>query len=356
MYIHNFSAGPCILPKSVMAKAAESIINFNNTGLSIIEMSHRSKGFLEVMEKSVSLVRELMNVPENYDVLFLQGGASSQFNMSALNLLPLDGKGAYINTGTWAKKAIKEASLLGEVNVIASSEDKNFSYIPKDFDIPKDANYLHYTTNNTIFGTQFKQIPKTSIPIIADMSSDILSKPIDVSKFDLIYAGVQKNIGPAGATLVIIKKGILGKTGRVLNSMMDYQVHIDKDSMFNTPPCFSIYVCMLTLEWLKNIGGVKEIEKINIKKAELLYAEIDRNSLFEGTVNIEDRSLMNPTFKLKNSDLTEKFLQKSVESGISGIKGHRSVGGFRASIYNALPLKSVLALVEVMKDFEKLNS
>lgn len=356
MYIHNFSAGPCILPKSVMAKAAESIINFNNTGLSIIEMSHRSKDFLEVMEKSVSLVKELMNVPENYDVIFLQGGASSQFYMSALNLLPIDGKGAYINTGTWAKKAIKEASLLGEVNVIASSEDKNFSYIPKDFDIPKDANYLHYTTNNTIFGTQFKQIPKTSIPIIADMSSDILSKPIDVSKFDLIYAGVQKNIGPAGATLVIVKKGILGKTGRVLNSMMDYQVHIDKDSMFNTPPCFSIYVCMLTLEWLKNIGGVKEIEKNNIKKAELLYAEIDRNSLFEGTVNIEDRSLMNPTFKLKNSDLTEKFLQKSIESGISGIKGHRSVGGFRASMYNALPLKSVVALVEVMKNFEKLNS
>ena len=356
MYIHNFSAGPCILPKSVMEKAAESIINYNNSGLSIIEMSHRSKDFLEVMEKAVSLVKELMNIPDNYDVIFLQGGASSQFHMTALNLLPLSGKGAYINTGTWAKKAIKEAKLLGEIDVVASSEDKNFSYIPKGFDIPTDASYLHYTTNNTIFGTQFKEIPKTNVPVIADMSSDILSKTIDVSKFDLIYAGVQKNIGPAGATLVIVKKGILGKTGRTLNSMMDYQIHIDKESMFNTPPCFSIYVSMLTMEWLKDLGGVKAIEKQNIKKAELLYSEIDRNSLFEGAANVEDRSLMNPTFKLKNNALSEQFLKKSIEAGISGIKGHRSVGGFRASMYNALPLKSVEVLVEVMKDFEKFNS
>ena len=356
MYIHNFSAGPCILPKSVMEKAAESVVNYNNTGLSIIEMSHRSKDFVAVMDKAVSLVKELMDIPDNYDVIFLQGGASTQFYMTALNLLPLDGKGAYINTGTWADKAIKEAKLLGNIDVIASSKDKNFNYIPKNISIPNDASYLHYTTNNTIFGTQFKSIPETNIPVVADMSSDILSKPVDVSKFDLIYAGVQKNIGPSGATLVIVKKGILGKTGRTLTSMMDYQVHIDKESMFNTPPCFSIYVSMLTMEWLKELGGVKAIEKINTEKAELLYAEIDRNSLFVGAANVEDRSLMNPTFKMLDESLTEKFLQQATESGISGIKGHRSVGGFRASMYNALPLSSVAALVEVMKDFEKSNS
>jgi phosphoserine aminotransferase len=356
MYIHNFSAGPCILPKSVMEKAAESVVNYNNTGLSIIEMSHRSKDFVAVMDNAVALVKELMSIPDNYDVIFLQGGASSQFYMTALNLLPLNGKGAYINTGTWANKAIKEAKLLGNIDVIASSKDKNFSYIPKGFEIPKDATYLHYTTNNTIFGTQFKDIPETNIPIIADMSSDILSKPVDVSKFDLIYAGVQKNIGPSGATLVIVKKGILGKTGRTLSSMMNYQVHIDKESMFNTPPCFSIYVSMLTMEWLKNLGGVKAIEKINIEKAELLYTEIDRNSLFVGAANVEDRSLMNPTFKMMDDSLTEAFLKKATEAGISGIKGHRSVGGFRASMYNALPLKSVAALVTLMKDFEQANS
>lgn len=356
MNIHNFSAGPCILPKSVMKKAAESVVNYNNTGLSIMEMSHRSKDFVAVMNKAIALVRELMNVPDNYDVIFLQGGASTQFYMTALNLLPINGKAAYINTGTWAEKAIKEASLIGDIVEVASSKDRNFSYIPKKNEIPADCSYLHYTTNNTIFGTQFKEMPKTNIPIIADMSSDILSQKVDVSKFDLIYAGVQKNIGPAGATLVIIKKGILGKTGRVLPNIMDYQNHIEKESMFNTPPCFSIYVSMLTMEWLKELGGVEEIEKSNIKKAAVLYAEVDRNSLFQGTAAVEDRSLMNPTFKLLNEDLNAAFLQKTIEAGISGVKGHRSVGGYRASMYNALPLSSVEILVKVMQDFETLNA
>ena len=356
MNIHNFSAGPCILPKSVMKKAAESVVNYNNTGLSIMEMSHRSKDFVAVMNKAIALVKELMNVPDNYDVIFLQGGASAQFYMTALNLLPVNGKAAYINTGTWAEKAIKEASLIGDIVEVASSKDRNFSYIPKKNEIPADCSYLHYTTNNTIFGTQFKAMPKTNIPIIADMSSDILSQKVDVSKFDLIYAGVQKNIGPAGATLVIIKKGILGKTGRVLPNIMDYQNHIEKESMFNTPPCFSIYVSMLTMEWLKELGGVEEIEKSNIKKAAVLYAEVDRNSLFQGTSALEDRSLMNPTFKLLNEDLNPAFLQKTIEAGISGVKGHRSVGGYRASMYNALPLSSVEILVKVMQDFETFNA
>ncbi len=356
MNIHNFSAGPCILPKSVMKKAAESVVNYNNTGLSIMEMSHRSKDFVAVMNKAIALVRELMNVPDNYDVIFLQGGASTQFYMTALNLLPINGNAAYINTGTWAEKAIKEARLIGDIVEVASSKDRNFSYIPKKNEIPADCSYLHYTTNNTIFGTQFKEMPKTNIPIIADMSSDILSQKVDVSKFDLIYAGVQKNIGPAGATLVIIKKGILGKTGRVLPNIMDYQNHIEKESMFNTPPCFSIYVSMLTMEWLKEVGGVEEIEKSDIKKAAVLYAEVDRNSLFQGTAAVEDRSLMNPTFKLLNEDLNAAFLQKTIEAGISGVKGHRSVGGYRASMYNALPLSSVEILVKVMQDFETLNA
>lgn len=339
-----------------MEKAAESVVNYNNTGLSIIEMSHRSKDFVGIMDKAVALVKELMNVPDNYDVIFLQGGASTQFYMSTLNLLPINGTAAYINTGTWAEKAIKEAKLLGNIDVVASSKDRNYSYIPKNINIPEDASYLHYTTNNTIFGTQFKEIPKTNIPIIADMSSDILSQEVDVSKFDLIYAGVQKNIGPAGTTLVIIKKGILGKTERTLPSMMNYQLHIDKESMFNTPPCFSIYVSMLTMEWLKELGGVKAIEKLNIKKAALLYAEVDRNSLFQGTSAIEDRSLMNPTFKLLDDNLNDAFLQEAIKVGISGIKGHRSVGGYRASMYNALPLNSVEVLVKIMQEFEQSNS
>ncbi len=355
MKIHNYSAGPCVLPKSVMEKAAESVINYNNTGLSIIEMSHRSKDFIDVMDRAVALVKELLNVPEGYEVLFLQGGASMQFYMTALNFLPQGGKAAYINTGTWSSKAIKEAKLLGEVVEIASSKDKNFNYIPKDYSVPSDVAYLHYTTNNTIFGTQFKHVPETNASLICDMSSDIMSQEIDVSKYDLIYAGAQKNIGPAGATVVIVKKDALGKSGRVLPSMMDYQIHINSESMYNTPPCFSIYTAMLTMEWVKELGGVKAMAERNKAKAELLYNEIDRNPLFKGTAAVEDRSLMNPTFVMNDDSLSADFLQKSIDAGISGIKGHRSVGGFRASMYNALELESVQALVDVMQEFERTN-
>ena len=355
MKIHNYSAGPCVLPKSVMEKAAESVINYNNTGLSIIEMSHRSKDFIDVMDRAVALVKELLNVPEGYEVLFLQGGASMQFYMTALNFLPQDGKAAYINTGTWSSKAIKEAKLLGEVVEIASSKDKNFNYIPKDYSVPSDVAYLHYTTNNTIFGTQFKHVPETNASLICDMSSDIMSQEIDVSKYDLIYAGAQKNIGPAGATVVIVKKDALGKSGRVLPSMMDYQIHINSESMYNTPPCFSIYSAMLTMEWVKELGGVKAMAERNKAKAELLYNEIDRNPLFKGTAAVEDRSLMNPTFVMNDDSLSADFLQKSIDAGISGIKGHRSGGGFRASMYNALELENVQALVDVMQEFERTN-
>lgn len=355
MKIHNYSAGPCVLPKSVMEKAAESVINYNNTGLSIIEMSHRSKDFIDVMDRAVALVKELLNVPEGYEVLFLQGGASMQFYMTALNFLPQGGKAAYINTGTWSSKAIKEAKLLGEVVEIASSKDKNFNYIPKEYSVPSDVAYLHYTTNNTIFGTQFKHVPETNASLICDMSSDIMSQEIDVSKYDLIYAGAQKNIGPAGATVVIVKKDSLGKSGRVLPSMMDYQIHINSESMYNTPPCFSIYTAMLTMEWVKELGGVKAMAERNKAKAELLYNEIDRNPLFKGTAAVEDRSLMNPTFVMNDDSLSTDFLQKSIDAGISGIKGHRSVGGFRASMYNALELESVQALVDVMQEFERTN-
>jgi len=355
MKIHNYSAGPCVLPKSVMEKAAESVINYNNTGLSIIEMSHRSKDFIDVMDRAVALVKELLNVPEGYEVLFLQGGASMQFYMTALNFLPQDGKAAYINTGTWSSKAIKEAKLLGEVVEIASSKDKNFNYIPKDYSVPSDVAYLHYTTNNTIFGTQFKHVPETNASLICDMSSDIMSQEIDVSKYDLIYAGAQKNIGPAGATVVIVKKDALGKSGRVLPSMMDYEIHINSESMYNTPPCFSIYTAMLTMEWVKELGGVKAMAERNKAKAELLYNEIDRNPLFKGTAAVEDRSLMNPTFVMNDDSLSADFLQKSIDAGISGIKGHRSVGGFRASMYNALELENVQALVDVMQEFERTN-
>ncbi|MFT6747599.1 MAG: phosphoserine aminotransferase [Glaciecola sp.] len=354
MKVHNFSAGPCILPKEVMAKAAEAVVEYNNSGLSIIEMSHRSKDFIEVMDKAVGLVRDILEVPSGYEILFLQGGASLQFSMVVQNLLPINGKSAYINTGTWASKAIKEAKMFGEVEVVASSKDKNFSYIPKNIKVGNDTAYLHFTSNNTISGSQFKEYPKVQVPLVVDMSSDIFSKKINVADFDLIYAGAQKNIGPAGATLVIVKKSVLGKTSRIIPSMLDYKNHADKESMFNTPPCFSIFVCMLNLEWLKT-KGLGTIEKENNEKAALLYAEIDRNPLFEGPVNTEDRSVMNPTFVLKNDSLNAGFLALAQQKGLNGIKGHRSVGGFRASMYNALPLSSVQVLVDTMKEFEKLN-
>lgn len=349
---HNFSAGPCILPEEVIKKASESILNFNNDNLSLIEISHRSKPFVSVMQNARDLVRELLSVPNNYSILFLQGGASLEFLMAPYNLLSLDGECAYINTGAWSVKAIKEAKKLGNTLVIGDSSDQNFNYIPKNLAFPKNLDYLHYTSNNTIYGTQFKSYPETDNILVCDMSSDIFSKKIDVNKFGLIYAGAQKNMGPAGTTLIIVKNEILGKNGRDIPTMLDYQKHIEKESMFNTPPVFSVYVSMLTLEWLKQQGGVSEIEKINNEKALMLYNEIDRNPLFEGYANIEDRSIMNATFNLLDKKLEDKFDSLCIENGINGLKGHRSVGGYRASMYNALPLSSVSHLVKLMQKFE----
>ncbi len=349
MKIHNFSAGPCILPQDVLKKASDSLINFDNLGLSLIEISHRSKSFVAVMDKAKSLVRELLQVPDSHEILFLQGGASLEFLMATLNFLPLDGKAAYLDTGTWSAKAIKEAKIYGEVQVAASSKDSNYNYIPKSYEVDSDAAYLHFTSNNTIFGTQFKEFPKHQNALICDMSSDIFSKKINVSDFDLIYAGAQKNMGPAGTTLVIVKKNALGKTGRTIPSMLDYATHIDKESMFNTPPVFAVYTSMLTLEWLKENGGVDAIEKVNNEKAKALYTEIDNNPKFKGIAATEDRSTMNATFDLSDDADRERFDLLCEENGISGLKGHRSVGGYRASMYNALPLESVQALVKTMK-------
>ncbi len=347
---HNFSAGPCILPQEVLKKASEAVLNFNNLDLSLIEISHRSADFVEVMEHAKDLVLELLDLKnKGYSALFLQGGASLEFLMVPYNILPEDGKATYINTGTWSSKAIKEASLLGEVEVIASSKDTNFNYIPKGYSIPSDATYVHCTSNNTIFGTQMKEFPKTDKLLVCDMSSDIFSRKLDFSQFDLIYAGAQKNMGPAGTTLVVVKDDILGKTGRKIPSMLDYQIHIAKDSMFNTPPVFPVYVSMLTLEWLKGLGGIEGIEKINDDKAGLLYNEIDTNPLFKGVANKEDRSTMNVTFVLTDDSKKDKFDSMWKAAGISGINGHRSVGGYRASIYNAMPKESIQVLVDIMK-------
>ncbi|APD06241.1 phosphoserine transaminase [Flavobacteriaceae bacterium UJ101] len=352
---YNFSAGPCILPQEVLSKASDSVKELNNSGLSLIEISHRSKDFVEVMEKARSLVKELLNVPEGYSVLFLQGGASLQFIMTPYNFLKIGGKASYINTGTWSDKAVKEAKKIGEVVEVASSKDQNFNYIPKEYTIPEDSDYIHITSNNTIFGTQFKTFPKTDKVLICDMSSDIFSRKINVSDFGMIYAGAQKNMGPAGATLVIVKDELLGHTGRDIPSYLDYKVHIDKDSMFNTPPVFSVYTSMLTLEWLKSKGGVEAIEKINNEKATLLYDEVDRNPLFEGVAAVEDRSMMNVTFVLKNQEHQALFDSIWEAKGVSGIKGHRSVGGYRASIYNGMPQEGIEVLVAAMKELE-LNS
>ncbi len=346
---HNLGAGPGVLPESALQKSAAAALDFNNIGMSILEISHRSKDFEQVLENTTSLVKELLGVPDNYSILFLQGGASTQFAMVPMNLLHT--KAAYVDSGVWANKAIKEAKLFGEVNVVASSKDQNYSYIPKNYVIPTDCDYLHITSNNTIYGTQMSAFPTSPIPLICDMSSDIFSRPVDVSKFDLIYAGAQKNMGPAGVTLVIIKNNILKEVKRVVPTMMRYATHIEGGSMYNTPPVFSIYVCMATLEWLKSIGGVSAIEKINKQKAELFYNEVDTNPLFTGTCTVEDRSRMNACFLLKNPELDEEFLKQAKAHGIIGIKGHRSVGGFRASMYNAAPLESVKALTDLMKDF-----
>ncbi|MGG8496938.1 3-phosphoserine/phosphohydroxythreonine transaminase [Tenacibaculum sp. TC6] len=349
---HNFSAGPCILPEEVLQKASEAIINFNNDNLSLIEISHRSKPFVQVIEKARSLALELLGLEnKGYQALFLQGGASFQFLMTAYNLL--NKKAAYLNTGTWSSNAIKEAKLFGDLVEVATSKDKNFNYIPKNYTVPTDVDYFHCTSNNTIYGTQIKSFPSVSVPMICDMSSDIFSRQLDFSQFDLIYAGAQKNMGPAGATLVVVKEDILGKVERTIPSMLNYQLHIAKESMFNTPPVFSVYVSMLTLEWLKDLGGIKFIEKVNEQKSALLYHEIDRNPLFKGVVEKEDRSHMNATFTLTDASLTEKFDTLWKEANINGLHGHRSAGGYRASMYNALPLYSVQALVDVMQELER---
>ncbi|MFD2909299.1 3-phosphoserine/phosphohydroxythreonine transaminase [Flavobacterium ardleyense] len=350
---HNYSAGPCILPKEVFEKAAQAILDFNNSGLSILEISHRSKDFVAVMEEARALVLELLGLEgKGYQALFLAGGASLEFLMVPYNLMKVDGKAAYLDTGTWANNAIKEAKLFGETLIVGSSKAENYNHIPKNYSIPADASYFHCTSNNTIFGTQMKSFPNTDIPVVCDMSSDIFSRSLDFTQFDIIYAGAQKNMGPAGTTLVVIKEEILGNSGRMIPGMLDYQQHIAKESMYNTPPVFPVYASLLTLQWLKNLGGIAAIEKINEAKANLLYTEIDRNPLFKGVSAVEDRSLMNVTFDLENEAHQEKFDAMWKAVGISGLTGHRSVGGYRASIYNAMPIESVQVLVDVMKELE----
>ncbi|WP_299390875.1 3-phosphoserine/phosphohydroxythreonine transaminase [uncultured Gelidibacter sp.] len=351
MKIHNFSAGPSILPQEVLQKASEAVVEFDNIGLSLLEISHRSKHFVDVMENARALVLELLGLEgKGYKALFLQGGASMQFIMVAQNLL--EKRAGYLNTGTWSDNAIKEARIYDDIHEVASSKDAGFNYIPKGYTIPEDYDYFHCTSNNTIFGTQIKQFPNSPIPMVCDMSSDIFSRELDFSKFDLIYAGAQKNMGPAGTTLVVVKEEILGKVSRKIPSILDYQVHIAKSSMFNTPPVFAVYTSMLTLEWIKKMGGIKAMEKLNEMKARVIYSEIDLNPLFKGYAAKEDRSMMNATFTLANDDLKDTFDTMLKEAGISGLNGHRSVGGYRASMYNALSLDSVKALVEVMSELE----
>ena len=348
---HNFSAGPCVLPQEVLDKSAQAVLDFDN-GLSLVEISHRSKAFVDVMEHTRALALELLGLEGmGYKALFLQGGASTQFLAVALNLL--EKRAAYLNTGTWSDKAINEAQIFDDVTEVASSKDANYNYIPKGYDIPSDHDYFHCTSNNTIFGTQIKDFPECDIPMVCDMSSDIFSRTIDFSKFDLIYAGAQKNMGPAGTTLVVVREDVLGKVSRKIPSMMDYKVHISKGSMFNTPPVFPVYTSMLNLEWLKNKGGIAAIEKENEKKAQLIYSEIDLNPLFDGFAAKADRSTMNATFTLANDDLKDSFDSMCLEAGINGLNGHRSVGGYRASMYNALTLESVQVLVEIMSELER---
>jgi phosphoserine aminotransferase len=349
--IHNFNSGPSILPKEVFKQASEAIIDFNNTGLSILEIGHRTVLFQAVLDEAIATLKELMQLDAEHEVLFLHGGASTQFFQVPMNLLNENETAAYLDCGTWGIKAIKEAKLFGNVDVVASSKDKNYTYIPKNYTIPSNAKYFHYTTNNTIEGTEVFDIPETNVPLIADMSSDILSHTMDFNRFDLIYAGAQKNIGAAGVNIVIVKKDILGKVSRKLPTMMDYRSHIENGSMLNTPPVFAVYVCMLTLRWLKQQGGVSAIEKINAVKSKLLYDTLDSLPIFRPTVAKEDRSKMNVVFVIDNADLEKEFLTACKENGMVAIKGHRSVGGFRASLYNALPLSSVQALTDLMKDF-----
>ncbi len=356
MKIHNFSAGPCILPQSVMEEASRALIDFNGLGLSLIEISHRSKDFVAVMDEARSLVKELMNLPENYEVLFLQGGASLGFLTAAYNYLPQGGTASYADTGTWASNAIKEAKHVGNPVVVASSKETGYTSIPKNIKAAEGSSYLHFTSNNTIYGTQYKEFPKVDCDLICDMSSDIFSREVNAADFSMIYAGAQKNMGPAGTVVYIFDKNKLGKTGNNIPSYLDLQVHLAKDSMFNTPPVFAVYVSMLNLRWLKANGGVAAIEKVNQAKADLLYNEIDSNPLFIGHAAVEDRSNMNPTFRLADDSLAGEFDQLWKAAGINGLKGHRSVGGYRASMYNALPLESVEVLTQTMQELARVKA
>ena len=350
---HNFYEGPSILSEFTIKNTADAVMNFNETGLSILEISHRSKEFQAVMDEANALVKELLDIPQGYEVLFLGGGASMQFCMIPYNFL--NKKAAYLDTGVWASKAIKEAKLFGEVEVVASSKDDNYTYIPKNYTVPEDADYFHITTNNTIYGTELRTDPDVSVPLIADMSSDIFSRKIDIAKYEAIYAGAQKNLAPAGVTLSIVKEDALGKADRVIPTMLDYRTHVSKGSMFNTPPCLPIYSALQTLKWYKSLGGIEAMEKADKEKAAKLYDAIDASRIFVGTAKPEDRSIMNVCFVLRPeyAELEKAFIDYASERGIVGIKGHRSVGGFRASIYNAMPMSSVQVLIDAMKDFEK---
>lgn len=350
---HNFYAGPSILSQYTIKNTADAVLDFAGTGLSLLEISHRSKEFVAVMDEARALVKELLDVPAGYDVVFVGGGASLQFCMVPYNLL--NKKAAYLETGTWAVNAIKEAKLFGEVDVVASSKEANFTYIPKGYTIPEDVDYFHFTTNNTIFGTEIRYDPDVKVRLVADMSSDIFSRPVDVSKYDIIYAGAQKNLAPAGVTIAIVREDALGHVERAIPTMLDYRTHIKKESMFNTPPCLPVFSALQTLKYYKELGGVAVLEKMNIEKAAILYDEIDRNKLFKGTVATEDRSIMNVCFVMNEEykELEEEFAKFAAGQGMVGIKGHRSVGGFRASLYNALPKSSVEALVATMQEFEK---
>ena len=353
--VYNFNAGPCVLPQQAIDAAIAALQDFKGTGMPVISVSHRSKEWESVMDECRALWKELLNIPDNYEVLFLGGGASLQFLYVAMNLL--ESKAGYLETGVWAKKAFKEAKALGNAVCIASSADKTYNYIPKGYEIPTDLDYFHITTNNTIYGTEIKYDMDCPVNLVADMSSDIMSRPVDVSKYAIIYGGAQKNVGPAGVAFVIVRKDILGKVSRYLPTMLDYRTHINDGSMFNTPPVFPIFVMTETLKWVKSIGGLKAMNKINVEKANLLYNEIDRNSLFVGTAAKEDRSIMNVCFVMAEGyeSLQDEFMAFAKEKGMVGIKGHRSVGGFRASIYNACPKESVQALVDCMKEFEKIH-
>ncbi len=356
--VYNFSAGPSMLPETVLKKAQKDMLLYKSSGMSVMEMSHRSKDYIEIIEGAEELLKELMQIPKNYKVLFLQGGASSQFSMVPLNLLNNNKRADYIITGVWAKKAAQEASRFGDINIVASSEDKTFTYIPEftleDFDLSAD--YCHITTNNTIYGTRFTDLPNTKdVPLVADMSSNILSQEYDISKFGLVYAGAQKNIGPAGVTIVIIRDDLIGKARKETPTMLNYKTHSETGSMFNTPPTYNIYICKLVFEWLKEMGGVSAIEKVNVEKAKVLYDFLDESNLFTGTVNKKDRSLMNIPFICPSKELNEEFIKQASAKGFVNLKGHRSVGGMRASIYNAMPIKGVEKLVSFMKEFEVKN-